>query len=85
MSEQLLRVERGNPDAHELAALTVVLLARRAGGCSAPDELSRRQRAVALWRRPERSSGFDGPRTWRRGTPHPARFETGQRHAFDQR
>ncbi|MFD1273409.1 hypothetical protein ACFQ51_21870 [Streptomyces kaempferi] len=30
-----------------------------------PDDLARRHQVVALWRRPERITGFDGPRTWR--------------------
>ncbi|WP_367044712.1 acyl-CoA carboxylase epsilon subunit [Streptomyces sp. Je 1-332] len=62
---QLLRVERGNLDAAELAALTAVLLARAAAVGAEPDDVSRQQRAVAQWRRPERVGPFQGPRTWR--------------------
>ncbi|GAB3959146.1 acyl-CoA carboxylase epsilon subunit [Streptomyces sparsus] len=69
MSEQetaqpLLRVDRGTPTADELAALTAVLLLRSAAVGADPDDVSRRQRAVARWARPERESGFEGARTW---------------------
>ncbi|MFD3701221.1 acyl-CoA carboxylase epsilon subunit [Streptomyces sp. NPDC058646] len=60
----LLRIEKGSPDASELAALTAVLLARAAAAGAEPDDVSRRQRAVARWRRPERAAGFAGPRSW---------------------
>ncbi|MEU9419378.1 acyl-CoA carboxylase epsilon subunit [Streptomyces sp. NPDC051000] len=63
--EHLLRIVRGNPSPEELAALTAILLARAAGAGAEPDDLARRQQVVALWRRPDRVSGFDGPRTWR--------------------
>ncbi|MEU1282574.1 acyl-CoA carboxylase epsilon subunit [Streptomyces sp. NPDC005805] len=63
----LIRVHRGAPTADELAALTAVLLAGTAAAGAEPEDVSRRQRAVARWRRPERSTGFDGPRTWRGG------------------
>ncbi|MFH8570252.1 acyl-CoA carboxylase subunit epsilon [Streptomyces sp. NPDC017993] len=63
----LLRVEKGSPSPEELAAITAVLLVRSAAGAE-PDDDSRRERAVATWRRPERAPGFHGPRTWRRGT-----------------
>lgn len=63
--EPLIRIARGNPSADELAALTAVLLTRTATASGAdPDDLSRRQRAVARWSRPEREHGFTGPRTW---------------------
>ncbi|MEN8655961.1 acyl-CoA carboxylase epsilon subunit [Streptomyces sp. 21So2-11] len=61
-SERFLRVEKGAPDAEELAALTAVLLARAAGvsrDASAPG-----RRATAGWRRLERRARFAGPRTW---------------------
>ncbi|MBT2445265.1 acyl-CoA carboxylase subunit epsilon [Streptomyces sp. ISL-36] len=63
--EQLVRVVKGNPSAEELAALTAVLMSRAAAACVQPDDTARRQQAVALWRRPDRVAGFDGPRTWR--------------------
>lgn len=63
----LIRVERGSPDDAELAALTAVLLATAAAAEGAPEEDSDADRAVAPWRRPERSAGFfAGPRTWQR-------------------
>lgn len=59
----LFRVEKGAPDAEELAALTAVLLA-----CSAarpPDDDGVVQEPVtARWQRLERRGGFTGPRTW---------------------
>lgn len=75
MSEQhpapahLLRIEKGSPAPEELAALTAVLLARALGSGVAPDDLARRQQAVAHWRWPERVAGFEGPRTWRSAAP----------------
>ncbi|MFC7303697.1 acyl-CoA carboxylase subunit epsilon [Streptomyces monticola] len=73
----LLRVVKGSPSPEELAAITAVLMARRAAGAgtgtgtgtgSGPaDDTTRRARAVAPWRRPERAQGFQGPRTWRTG------------------
>ncbi|GAA1015473.1 hypothetical protein STXM2123_5318 [Streptomyces sp. F-3] len=63
--EQLFRVEKGSPAPEELAALTAVLLSRTAAVGTEPDDLSRRHRAVARWRRPERAPGFAGPRSWR--------------------
>lgn len=63
----LLRVERGHAEPEELAALAVVLLARRSRAAAAYGEPgSGVPRVTALWRRPERAAGFDGPRTWRR-------------------
>ncbi|MER6443459.1 MULTISPECIES: acyl-CoA carboxylase subunit epsilon [unclassified Streptomyces] len=61
----LFRIERGSPSPEELAALTAVLMAVTAGPGVVPDDLARRHQVVALWRRPERVTGFDGPRTWR--------------------
>ncbi|WP_406864166.1 acyl-CoA carboxylase epsilon subunit [Streptomyces sp. HUAS MG47] len=69
----LLRVEKGDPAPEELAALTAVLLARALGPDVEPDDRARGRRAVARWRRPERDTGFDGPRTWRRAGPTPGR------------
>lgn len=69
----LLRVEKGDPAPEELAALTAVLLARALGPDVEPDDGARGRRAVARWRRPERDTGFDGPRTWRRAGPTPGR------------
>ncbi|MFF3378949.1 acyl-CoA carboxylase subunit epsilon [Streptomyces sp. NPDC002680] len=58
-----LRVERGSPSGEELAALTVVLLARAAATGQAAPEGHRGR--TARWRRPERGPGFESPRTWR--------------------
>ncbi|MFI0234834.1 acyl-CoA carboxylase subunit epsilon [Streptomyces sp. NPDC017086] len=59
------RVEKGSPSEEELAALTVVLLARAtAGGVPAP--AAEPSRPVARWRRLERATVFGGPRSWRR-------------------
>ncbi|WP_156727224.1 acyl-CoA carboxylase subunit epsilon [Streptomyces apocyni] len=65
----LIRVVKGDPSAAELAALTAVLLSRAAQTGAEPDDVSRGQRAVARWRRPERTRGYTGPRTWRMGSP----------------
>ncbi|MFF8608916.1 acyl-CoA carboxylase subunit epsilon [Streptomyces sp. NPDC015346] len=62
----LLRVEKGDPSPEEMAALTAVLLARTLTAGAEPDDLARRQRAAARWRRPERVTGFEGARTWQR-------------------
>jgi hypothetical protein len=61
----LFRIECGCPSPEELAALTAVLMAVTAGPGVAPDDTARKHQVVALWRRPERVTGFDGPRTWR--------------------
>ena len=61
---EFLRVVRGEPSPEELAALTAVLLARGAAPGAGTDDLARRHQAVARWRRPDRTPGFDGPRTW---------------------
>ncbi|MHA5055036.1 acyl-CoA carboxylase subunit epsilon [Streptomyces sp. SD15] len=61
----LFRIERGSLSPEELAALTAVLMAVTAGPGVKPDDVARKHQVVALWRRPERITGFDGPRTWR--------------------
>ncbi|MEV4424394.1 acyl-CoA carboxylase subunit epsilon [Streptomyces sp. R-07] len=58
----LLRVEKGNADPEELAAITAVLLARAA---SQPAEEAHRGRTTAGWRRLEREHGFRAPHSWR--------------------
>ncbi|MEV6124654.1 acyl-CoA carboxylase subunit epsilon [Streptomyces sp. NPDC052077] len=60
-----LRVEKGDPNAIELSALTTVLYARLA---AAQEELRECERPSARWRRLERAPGFRGPRTWQHGT-----------------
>ncbi|MFK8905549.1 acyl-CoA carboxylase epsilon subunit [Streptomyces sp. YS-3] len=69
---ELLRVERGNPDPEELAALAALFFAHFSA-MEARAEAARvmipRQRRSASWRRTDRATGFDGPRTWRAGGP----------------
>ncbi|WNF30949.1 acyl-CoA carboxylase subunit epsilon [Streptomyces sp. C11-1] len=57
----LLRIEKGSPDAAELAAVTTALFTRLT---APPPESGHPGRTAASWRRPERSSGFEGPRSW---------------------
>ncbi|GGV77870.1 hypothetical protein GCM10015535_11800 [Streptomyces gelaticus] len=59
----LLRVEKGDPNEEELAALTAVLLAR-AGDATAGDGC-RAEWPGPSWRRPERMAVFVNPRAWR--------------------
>ncbi|WP_043626124.1 acyl-CoA carboxylase epsilon subunit [Nonomuraea candida] len=61
----LLRVEKGNPSADDLAALVAVLLARAAR--AEPDGPRTPARAMARWHGPDRAPRFAGPRTWRNG------------------
>ncbi|MFE0705392.1 acyl-CoA carboxylase subunit epsilon [Streptomyces sp. NPDC058872] len=58
----LLRVEKGQADPEELAAITAVLLARAA---AQPAEPAPHGRSTAGWRRLERQSGFRAPHSWR--------------------
>jgi len=62
-----LRVEKGSPSGEELAALTVVLLARAAGAGPAAAPAGPHRAPLARWRRPERGPGFESPRAWRNG------------------
>lgn len=62
LSEVFFRIEKGNPDAAELAALTAVLLACGASGTQAPAE---RPRATARWAGPAKSADHHLPRSWR--------------------
>ncbi|MFE9750523.1 acyl-CoA carboxylase epsilon subunit [Saccharothrix saharensis] len=59
--EWVLRVEKGDPDPVEVAALAAVLRLRVVV-VSAGEAVPRRS---ARWRRPERVAGFAGARTWR--------------------
>ena len=65
----LLRVEKGQPDLVELAALAAVLRARsavlRAQAAAPAEPVARPSSPKARWRRPERGQGFAGARTWR--------------------
>ncbi|MFC9858793.1 MULTISPECIES: acyl-CoA carboxylase epsilon subunit [unclassified Streptomyces] len=68
---EVLRVEKGAPNAEELAALTAVLLARAEaarGGGPAGAAHTTRPGGGARWRRPERALPFADPRTWRGAT-----------------
>ncbi|WP_327723628.1 acyl-CoA carboxylase subunit epsilon [Streptomyces europaeiscabiei] len=61
----LIRVERGHAETEELAAVTVVLLARSAG----PEPDAWRDpppRVAAAWRRPHHHRGFCSAHTWSR-------------------
>ncbi|MGW7361824.1 acyl-CoA carboxylase subunit epsilon [Streptomyces sp. NPDC054802] len=58
----LLRVEKGQADPEELAAITAVLMARAA---AQPDTApAHRGRTTAGWRRLERARGFRAPHSW---------------------
>ncbi|MFF5977086.1 acyl-CoA carboxylase epsilon subunit [Streptomyces sp. NPDC012769] len=69
-AETFLRIEKGNPDPTELAALTAVLLARTAAlADAAPDAAEAPEHApvrrTARWRRLERRTRTGTPRSWR--------------------
>jgi hypothetical protein len=59
--ELALRVERGQVTDEELAALTVVLLALRAGHEEAEEESERPHNGSRWWRR---SHAYQAPRSW---------------------
>lgn len=59
-----IRVEKGNADPEEVAAITAVLLARAAARPTADTEQTRRGRAKAGWRRLDRENGFRAPHSW---------------------
>lgn len=61
-NESLLRVEKGQADPEELAAITAVLMARAAARDEAPE--TGRGRSTAGWRRLERTPGFRAPHSW---------------------
>ncbi|MBW5484352.1 acyl-CoA carboxylase subunit epsilon [Streptomyces bambusae] len=60
-TDMLLRVEKGNAEPEELAAITAILLARAANSPEAP---TARTRSTAGWRRLERTPGFRAPHSW---------------------
>ncbi|WP_406302879.1 acyl-CoA carboxylase subunit epsilon [Streptomyces sp. NBC_00885] len=62
LSSSLLRVEKGQADPEELAAITAVLLARAAAQPEAP--AAHRGRSTAGWRRLERQRGFQPSHSW---------------------
>ncbi|MFM9609565.1 acyl-CoA carboxylase subunit epsilon [Streptomyces sp. V2] len=58
-----IRVEKGNAEPEEVAAITAILLARAA---ARPTETpSHRGRVRAGWRRLDRENGFRAPHSWR--------------------
>ncbi|MDG4862670.1 acyl-CoA carboxylase subunit epsilon [Streptomyces sp. T-3] len=68
----LLRIERGSATPEELAALTVVLMARLSAARTVEDRPLPHLRPVARWRRADRATGIEGPRGWQGGTYEPA-------------
>ncbi|MFD8985901.1 acyl-CoA carboxylase subunit epsilon [Streptomyces sp. NBC_00809] len=60
-TDTLLKVEKGNAEPEELAAITAILLARAA---ATPEEAVTTRRSQAGWRRLERSRGFQAPHSW---------------------
>ncbi|MDG9721003.1 acyl-CoA carboxylase epsilon subunit [Streptomyces sp. DH24] len=60
-AEAVLRVERGQAGEEELAALTAVLLALRAGGRAEPEQPPTTL-GWSWWKRPEH---YEPPRSWR--------------------
>ncbi|MFG2980925.1 acyl-CoA carboxylase subunit epsilon [Streptomyces sp. NPDC048258] len=61
-TDMLLRVEKGNAEPEELAAITAILLARAA---AAPEDTAvPAGRSQAGWRRLERTPGFRAPHSW---------------------
>ncbi|NEA55093.1 acyl-CoA carboxylase subunit epsilon [Streptomyces sp. SID13666] len=64
-AEDILRVERGHARSEELAAITVVLLARAAARSGAAGGGPGEEPRKAGWRRLERSRGFQPPHSWR--------------------
>ncbi|MFD6226289.1 acyl-CoA carboxylase subunit epsilon [Streptomyces sp. NPDC060232] len=60
-SDTLLRVEKGNAQPEELAAITAILLARAA---ATPEKTPVRLPRQAGWRRLERTPGFRAPHSW---------------------
>ncbi|WP_326587837.1 acyl-CoA carboxylase subunit epsilon [Streptomyces sp. NBC_01294] len=60
-TDTLLRVEKGNAEPEELAAITAILLARAA---ATPDAATVRTPRQAGWRRLERTPGFRAPHSW---------------------
>ncbi|MCJ1679839.1 acyl-CoA carboxylase subunit epsilon [Streptomyces sp. APSN-46.1] len=61
-SDTLLKVEKGNAEPEELAAITAILLARAAAAPTAAPV--HRIGTQAGWRRLERSPGFRAPHSW---------------------
>jgi len=62
--DSLVRVEKGNADPEELAALTALIMARAAAGEAAGAAPTGKVRSTAGWRRLERTPGFRAPHSW---------------------
>jgi hypothetical protein len=63
MTGSLLRVEKGNAELEELAAITAVLMARAGARPQAGSSVFS-LRSTAGWRRLERTPGFRAPHSW---------------------
>ncbi|WP_405588369.1 acyl-CoA carboxylase subunit epsilon [Streptomyces sp. NBC_01190] len=61
-ADSLVRVEKGDAEPEEVAALTAILLARAAAG--EPVTESGADSTVAGWRRLDRTPGFRAPHSW---------------------
>ncbi|WP_179534087.1 acyl-CoA carboxylase subunit epsilon [Actinopolyspora biskrensis] len=60
-----VRVEKGEPDPFEIGALAAVIFRRAVLDEFEPPEDVQGPK-MAPWRRPERFSGVDGPRSWQK-------------------
>jgi hypothetical protein len=61
-TDHLVRIEKGNAEPEEVAAVTAVLLARAAAAGRQVDDVQ--PRSIAGWRRLERRSYFRPPHSW---------------------
>ncbi|GGK26438.1 hypothetical protein GCM10011583_68010 [Streptomyces camponoticapitis] len=68
-TEHVVRVEKGNPDDEELAAVIAVVLACAATADGDQDESDESPGAAFNWRPTERESAYRGPRAWRHIPP----------------
>ncbi|WP_406257376.1 acyl-CoA carboxylase subunit epsilon [Streptomyces chartreusis] len=71
----LLLIEKGEPSPLEIGVITAVLF-QRLTALSPPETAGPagegQARPAARWRRPERSQGFAGPRTWQNSPSTPS-------------
>jgi hypothetical protein len=63
--QRLVRVEKGQAEPEELAAVTALLLARAASRPNESRTAHAPRRTKAGWRRLERTGGFHAPHSWR--------------------
>ncbi len=75
----LLRVEKGLPDEHELAALVAIFGVGQAGAVAA--EPAGGARLPAPWREPDQAARSDEPRTWQDAAAEPGGQVTRQHFA----